>query len=153
MSVSPPDEVLSSDPDNKATENWVLWWLTFATSLSTAKSPYNKCCSVLNLSGKLSLVESSYLVTIAKSTVSADTGIIHVVDAHQGVGILLNGPTAFGRTFSSGVRVLESNLYCMPCSKDGRGKCHRQTYQMCMKELSPEFVFDNLDQQIKNSLN
>ena len=55
--------------------------------------------NVINLSGKLSLSESSCLVTFAKCTVSADTGIIHVVDAHQNKGVLPRQPTAFGKHF------------------------------------------------------
>ena len=104
--------------------------------------------SVLNLSGKLSLIESSYLVTKASMTISADTGIIHVVDAHRGAGVLLNGPTAFGKTFSPTVKILEENLYCQPCSKDGRGKCERQIYQQCMVEISPERVFEEIKKEL-----
>lgn len=98
--------------------------------------------NVINLSGKLSLLESSYLVTKANVTVSADTGIIHVVDAHQKPGILLNGPTAFGKTFSPSIKILEAGLYCQPCSKDGRGKCERQVYQQCMVDIAPELVLE-----------
>ena len=94
--------------------------------------------NVINLSGKLSLVESSYLCTKALVTVSADTGIIHVVDSHHREGILLNGPTAFGKTYSSSVKIIEAGLYCQPCSKDGRGKCQREVYQMCMVEITPK---------------
>ena len=47
------------------------------------------------------------MVTLAKCTVSADTGIIHVVDAHQSKGVLLNGATAFGKTFSPSIKILE----------------------------------------------
>ena len=104
--------------------------------------------NVSNLSGTLSLLESSYLVTKAKITISADTGIIHVVDAHQKNGVLLNGPTAFGKTFSPTVKILEENLYCQPCSKDGRGKCERQVYQQCMVEITPERVFEEIKKQL-----
>ena len=109
----------------------------------TSELEINK--SVINLSGKLSLSESSYLVTRSMVTVSADTGIIHVVDAHQLPGILLNGPTAFGKTFSPSIKILEAGLYCQPCSKDGRGKCHRETYQLCMVEISVDHVMRELE--------
>ena len=81
-------------------------------------------------------------------TISADTGIIHVVDAHQRPGVLLNGPTAFGKTFSPTVKILEENLYCRPCSKDGRGKCERQVYQQCMVEITPERVFEEIKKEL-----
>tara|TARA_B100000925_G_scaffold291751_1_gene281176 strand:+ start:5550 stop:6554 length:1005 start_codon:yes stop_codon:yes gene_type:complete len=98
--------------------------------------------NIINLSGKLSLLESSYLVTRAELTISADTGIIHVADAHQKKGILLNGPTAFGKTFSPTIQILEAGLYCQPCSKDGRGKCERQIYQKCMVDILPDQVLE-----------
>ena len=109
----------------------------FINSLVTNKN-------VINLSGRLSLVESSYLSCNALVTVSADTGIIHVVDSHQAGGILLNGPTAFGKTYSTSISIMEAGLYCQPCTKDGRGKCQREVYQMCMVEITPEKVFAEL---------
>ena len=65
-----------------------------------------------------------------------------MVDAHQKKGILLNGPTAFGKTFSPTIQILEAGLYCQPCSKDGRGKCERQVYQKCMVDILPDKVLE-----------
>ena len=99
---------------------------------------------VINLAGKTSLIESCDIVAKARFVVSADTGIIHVADALGVSGVLLNGPTAFGKTHGPQIKILESNLACMPCSKDGRGNCSQEVYQQCMVDLTPEKVFSVL---------
>jgi ADP-heptose:LPS heptosyltransferase len=95
---------------------------------------------VVNLSGKLSLLESSYIISKSKILVSADSGSLHVADLFNHPAIALLGPTAFGRPSFPNVRVLEKDLPCRPCSKDGRGKCSRETYQECMVNITPDQV-------------
>ena len=56
----------------------------------------------------------------ADYVLSADTGVIHVAELLGKKGGLLSGPTAFGRTKLSSIKVFEANLKCMPCSKDGQ---------------------------------
>lgn len=95
---------------------------------------------VKNLAGKLSLKESSQLVAHGKLLISADTGLIHVADVYGANGIMLYGPTAFGGTTFPQITILKTSLSCMPCTKDGRGKCIQDTYQKCMLEITPEMV-------------
>ena len=96
--------------------------------------------NIMNVAGKLNLIESSYLVSKAKLVVSADTGIIHVADLLGVNGLSLIGPTAFGFSTNKNIRTLEFDLPCRPCSKDGRGKCERDIYQECMVNISVEKV-------------
>ncbi len=100
---------------------------------------------VINLVGKISLKESSYIVSKSKCFVSADTGLLHIADALGVKGICLMGPTAFGYPESDQIRVLEiSELKCRPCSKDGRGKCSQDVYKKCMINLTPKLVAENI---------
>lgn len=103
---------------------------------------------VVNLAGKLSLIESCYIVSKSKLLISADTGLIHVADILGKSGISLMGPTAFGFATGSHIKTLEVNLPCRPCTKDGRGSCSQDTWQKCMIDISPEIV----SREIKNQL-
>ncbi len=94
----------------------------------------------LNLAGKLSLVESSYLVTKSNWIISNDTGLLHVADLCGVHGLSLQGPTAFGFTTHPHIETVEVNLPCRPCSKDGSGKCTQVIYQKCMVDIKPEFI-------------
>ena len=95
---------------------------------------------ILNLAGKLSLVESCYLVTQCTLIISADTGLLHVADVLGVRGLSLMGPTAFGFTKSPLVKTLEIDLPCRPCSKDGSGRCSQPIYQRCMVDITPTMV-------------
>lgn len=95
---------------------------------------------VINLAGKLSLVESCHLVQKSKFVISGDTGLLHAADVLGVKGISLMGPTAFGFTLSPKILNLEADLACRPCSKDGSGKCSQAIWQRCMVEISPSKV-------------
>lgn len=104
---------------------------------------------VLNLAGKLSLVESCALISQAKIVISADTGLLHVSDVLGVKALSLMGPTAFGFTVGNQIKTLEIDLTCRPCSKDGRGKCTQSVYQRCMVEISPFKVADEARRLMK----
>jgi heptosyltransferase-2 len=95
---------------------------------------------VLNMAGKLSLIESCYVIKKSLLVVSADTGLLHVADVLDIPGISLMGPTAFGFTRSTKIKTMESDLNCRPCSKDGSGKCSQNIYQKCMIDITPALV-------------
>lgn len=99
---------------------------------------------VKNLAGKLTLSESCYAVDRAYASVSADTGLLHVADVLGKKAIALIGPTAFGFPSSELVKILEVELSCRPCTKDGRGKCTQSVYQKCMVDISADRVKDNI---------
>ncbi|MBY0416390.1 MAG: glycosyltransferase family 9 protein, partial [Bdellovibrionales bacterium] len=95
---------------------------------------------VVNLAGKLSLVESCALIEKSPVVISADTGLLHVADVLGVNAISLMGPTAFGFTMGSQIITLEVDLPCRPCTKDGRGRCSQDVYQKCMVDITPEKV-------------
>ncbi len=95
---------------------------------------------VHDLIGKLSLIESCFVVAHCKVLVSADTGLLHVADLFGQKGIALIGPTAFGHTTGDWIKEMSVELPCRPCTKDGRGKCSQKVYQKCMVDILPEQV-------------
>ncbi len=95
---------------------------------------------VFNSAGKFSLLESCAAVRDAQLTISGDTGILHAADQMRRLNIGLIGPTAFGYTSQNLSVVLETQLPCKPCSKDGRDPCKNAVFQKCMIEITPEKV-------------
>ncbi len=95
---------------------------------------------VFNMAGKLSLIESSKLLSLSALVISADSGLLHVADVLGVKGLSLMGPTAFGFTISSLIKTLEVDLPCRPCTKDGSGKCSQNIYQLCMVDITPATV-------------
>lgn len=110
-----------------------------------AASPSN----TVNLAGRLSLLESCSVVEASSLLVSGDTGLLHAADQLQKKCIALIGPTAFGYPFNASSIVLETTLWCKPCSKDGRDPCVNIIYQKCMKELAPDAVAAHLESLLK----
>lgn len=99
---------------------------------------------VVNLAGRTSLMESCYLVSRSNLVISADTGFMHAADLFRVPALALMGPTAFGFPTGPTVEVLEINLPCRPCTKDGRGKCKQAVYQKCMVDITPKQIADRV---------
>ncbi len=101
-----------------------------------------KCSTqnVVNLSGKLSLTQSVYLVSKSSCLISADTGLIHAAEIMGINGISLIGPTAFGFPTHENIKTLEVEMECRPCTKDGRGKCSQDVWRQCMVDITPTKV-------------
>ncbi len=108
---------------------------------------------VSNCAGHLALLESCAVVQHAHAVISADTGILHVADYLQKPGIAIIGPTAFGFPSGNTLKVLETNLSCRPCTKDGRGTCYRSIQQECLTSISPLKVSKVLEEIICQTLN
>lgn len=103
---------------------------------------------ILNLAGKLSLIESCYVISKSKCFLSADTGLIHVAEILGIPGISLIGPTAFGFPTLEHIKIMEVPLKCRPCTKDGRGGCSQEVYKKCLVDITPTQVA----QEVKNRL-
>lgn len=99
---------------------------------------------VINLAGKTSLMESSYIVLRSNLVISADTGFMHAADLFRVPAFALMGPTAFGFPTGPTVEILETALPCRPCTKDGRGKCKLAVYQKCMVDITPQQVAEKI---------
>jgi heptosyltransferase-2 len=81
---------------------------------------------VTNLCGRTSLTEAARLVAAARRIVTGDTGLLHMADAAGVPGVALFGGTTRELGFypqGAGLRVLERELPCRPCSHVGRRAC------------------------------
>lgn len=96
--------------------------------------------NVLNLQGRLSWLQSTKLLSLARVVVSADTGVLHVADVIGKEAIALIGPTAFGYPTRASTHIAEVQLSCRPCTKDGRGRCRNVEYKKCLRDIKPELV-------------
>ena len=94
----------------------------------------------MNLAGRLNLAQSVSALPFADLVIANDTGLLHAADQMERPTLALIGPTAFGYPSHRTSEVLEIELNCKPCSKDGRGKCVNTLYQRCLVELTPEHV-------------
>jgi heptosyltransferase-2 len=103
---------------------------------------------VKSYQGQFNLLESAVFASLCKTLVIGDTGLLHMTESlgKEVVGIF--GPTPFGLPFLEGSKVVESKLWCSPCSKDGSGPCIRFKYQKCMKDVSPQRVFKEMSDVI-----
>ncbi len=102
-------------------------------------------CSVapertINMAGKSSIMESSYLVMKSRIVVSGDTGFLHSADLFLTPAIALIGPTAFGFPARPSSEIISLDMKCRPCTKDGHGECVDSIYQRCMVDITPQRV-------------
>lgn len=100
---------------------------------------------VINLAGKTSLIESFCTIGHAPFVISGDTGFLHAADLFQKKGIALIGPTAFGYPSNPNIIVMEEDLPCRPCSKDGSTKCKLKEIKKCLVDIKPEMVAENIN--------
>lgn len=99
---------------------------------------------VINLAGQTSLMESFCTVWHAPFVISGDTGFLHAADLFQKPGLALIGPTAFGYPSGAKMKVMEIDLPCRPCSKDGSTKCKLTENKKCMMDITPAQVASNI---------
>lgn len=95
---------------------------------------------VVNLAGKTNLLESFYVVFRSSMVVSADTGFLHAADLFKRNAIALMGPTAYGHPTGDTVKILELDLPCRPCTKEGNSECKILEIKKCLVDIKPEYV-------------
>lgn len=95
---------------------------------------------VLNFAGKTSLLDSFCIVSLSTLVISGDTGFLHAADLFSRPAIALIGPTAFGFPSGLNTKVLEVNLPCRPCTKDGSTKCKNKIDRQCLRDIKPQMV-------------
>ena len=99
---------------------------------------------VLDLRGKISLLELAELTKRAILVVSNDSAPIHITSAFPNTRIVgIFGPTVkeFGFfPWSKNSKVFEINgLYCRPCAIHGGNFCPEKHFR-CMREITPDLV-------------
>lgn len=104
---------------------------------------------VISYAGKLSLNESCQVIARSEYVVTADTGLAQVADLTGKSGLTMIGPTAFGYPSMGTMEVVEQEMSCRPCTKDGRGSCSQKVYQQCMVGISPESIAQRVREHFK----
>ena len=98
--------------------------------------------SCLNLTGKLTWVETIWVISQSRGVISSDTGALHISDFLGKTSLGLIGPTAFGHPSRASSHYLQADLPCRPCTKHGDTTCKNETYKKCLFDLTPEMVKD-----------
>lgn len=98
---------------------------------------------IVDAQGRLSIMESSQLLKHCQFVVANDTGLMHVADALNIPSVLFLGPTSATLgclPFHSKTVVLEHDLWCRPCSKNGEAPCIRKE-RYCLTRTTVDQTF------------
>ena len=98
----------------------------------------NKLPSVINLAGKTSLRQALAILSNSAHVIGSDTGLTHAAEALRIPVSMIQGPTS--KETGAGVhletsRNIEKDLWCRPCSQNGKRPCYRKN-QVCMDSIS-----------------
>lgn len=99
---------------------------------------------VRNAQGKLTIAESTSLLSECDFVIANDTGLMHIADALKIPCVLFLGPTSGDLgclPFHADTIVLEHTLWCRPCSKNGQAPCIRLS-RKCLTQTTPQMAFD-----------
>lgn len=97
---------------------------------------------VKNWAGQLSWAETAYAIQRTPLLISGDTGALHLGDAFGTPTIAIIGPSAFGHPSRPNSVVVEKDLWCRPCTKDGRGFCKNSEFKKCLNDITPQEVVE-----------
>ena len=100
------------------------------------------CKKTTNLAGKTDLRLAISIISNAKKIIGSDTGLVHAAEALGKTVIMIMGPTSIetgGGTCKKNSTILEEDIWCRPCSQNGKFPCYRSS-QKCMDSILPQDV-------------
>jgi len=110
-------------------------------------SSLKKQNNIIDSSGKLTLLETAYILSKGKIVVSNDSGLMHMATAVDTPVLAVFGSTVRELGFfpyrAKSMVIENSNLSCRPCSHIGRNNCPKNHFR-CMEEIAPEEVYAEL---------
>ncbi|OPX27630.1 MAG: lipopolysaccharide heptosyltransferase II [Candidatus Cloacimonas sp. 4484_140] len=101
---------------------------------------------ILNLCGRISLIESAVIIKHSDLFISGDCGPMHIAAAFEVPQIAIFGPTHPKLGFAPlnpNAKVLTLDLDCSPCTLHGNKQCPKSHFK-CMMNLSPDMVISEL---------
>jgi heptosyltransferase-2 len=100
-----------------------------------------------NLSGRLSVLQTSALMGQARLVVSGDTAPAHLATSVRARQAIIFGSTVPRFGFAPptpNARTLGLDLWCRPCTTHGRRFCPRWNSLKCLRDIRPELVVDSV---------
>ena len=97
----------------------------------------------VNLAGQTDIRLAISIISNANKVIGSDTGLIHAAEALGKNVVMIMGPTSKetgGGTIRKKSIVIEKDIFCRPCSQNGKFPCYRSN-QECMESISSEDVF------------
>jgi heptosyltransferase-2 len=101
---------------------------------------------VINVAGRLSLLQSTAVISMARAIISGDSAPVHLASAVGTPVVVIYGPTVtdFGfYPYDVPYRVIQKDLPCRPCSAHGPRKCPLEHFK-CMIDIYEKEVLDNV---------
>ena len=103
----------------------------------------SKASSIIDLSGKLSLLETAAAMKFCDVIVTNDSGLMHIAAAMKRKVVALFGSTVrefgFFPVGTENIVIERAGLYCRPCSHIGCSECPEGHFR-CMKEIRVDEV-------------
>jgi lipopolysaccharide heptosyltransferase II len=98
---------------------------------------------MINLQGKTELRESLACIAQARLCIGSDTGFVHAAEALNVPAVMILGPTTVetgaGTSLPSSTTIQNHDLWCRPCSQNGRRPCYRGE-PLCLTQIKTETV-------------
>lgn len=94
--------------------------------------------SSINLSGKLSLLQSAALLSMCKVVITNDSGMMHMAQSQKKPVVAIFGPTVKELGYfpiEENSCVVETPIRCRPCTHNGLDYCPKKHHR-CMKNIS-----------------
>ena len=102
--------------------------------------------NVCNLAGKTSLRDAMAIIKNSMYVIGSDTGLSHIAESLNKSVYMILGPTSSetgASVISKYSRVVEKDLWCRPCSQNGKRTCYRSR-QFCMDLITVRDVLNIL---------
>ena len=102
--------------------------------------------STVNLAGQTTLRQALAVLANSAYVIGSDTGLTHAAEALGKQVYMILGPTS--PETGAGVNLpgptnIETNVWCRPCSQNGKFPCYRKTLE-CMDSIVPNDVIQSL---------
>jgi len=100
---------------------------------------------IINLAGQFSFLQSAAMLKKARLSISNDSAVVHFSEAVGTPSIALFGPTVaqFGYApFLEQSQIMERDLGCRPCSRNGKGGCTNPKGRLCMEDITADQVVE-----------
>ena len=101
----------------------------------------------VNLAGQTDIRLAVSIIANAYKVVGSDTGLVHAAEALGKNVIMIMGPTSKetgGGVIRKKSIVIEKDIFCRPCSQNGKFPCYRSN-QECMDSILPEDVMSAIN--------